>query len=80
MAESNVKKTQFHWMVTFHWKEGELSPFQFYLNSVFNDKIPSDWFDGEITDSLRQQQHEISEFPKKIFSFFCRIDFGTLLY
>ena len=74
---SENKKTKFHWMITFDWKKGDQSPFQFYLISVFNDKIPEQWFkEGEITDSLRQEKHEIKEFPKKTFSYFGTIDIG----
>ena len=82
MAPGNFGKEKgivFHWMVTFDWKNGERFPFQCYLNSVFNDKIPDAWFNGEITDSLRQEQHEIVEFPKKKFSFFCKVDKGIKL-
>ena len=83
------KPIQFHWMITFDWKKGETSPFQFYLFSVFNNQVPDAWFNREITDTLRQEQHEIAEFPKKKFSFFvrstkvsaiCIIDINFLLY
>ena len=69
-------KINFHWICLFDWDENNENPFEIHLREVSNGIIPDSWFDKPLREECRFQKAKFKTLGSRVFSFFCKIEYG----
>ena len=71
---------RYHWVCLYDWDENNAEPFEIYVREVSEGIIPQSWFNKPLQGNSRFQKASFKSLNNKVYSFFCKIEYGKINY